>query len=270
MSQPRQVAPSKPLSRARERARASWIFSSVLLAVLVAVVWFAPERLPGFKQQIVAVFAALLAGFMAYFLTGDLGIQKTWIKASGGMGVFALILFLWPKLMPALGPELYRVRVTVLGVQGQLIEDAEVRSSVGGERKKVDGGWELDIPAGALPAGHKVTLYASKPSDFLRGSRDLILQKDFEPTISVEVYKDRSAQVTGSVQDEEGHSLPGARVNVAGYEAEAATTGPEGGFTLAAHAAPGQTVRLHAEKLGFKPLDQDHPAGNPATLRLDR
>jgi hypothetical protein len=263
--------PSKRLSHARERARASWIFSSVLLAVLIALVWFAPERLAGFKQQIVAVLAALLAGLMAYFLTGDLGIQKTWMKASGGMGAFALMLFLWPKLVPTPGPELYRLRVTVLGPQGQLAEDAEVRSSVGGEKKKVDGGWELDIPAGVLPAERKVTVYAERISAFLHGSREVVLDKDFQPVVTIELREDRSAVVTGNVQDEEGHALSGARVNVAGSEVEAVTTGTGGGFSLAAHAAPGQIVQLHAEKQGFRPIDQAHPAAKgPATLILER
>src|SRR3954464_2837359 len=126
MSRSSQGSPSRPLSRARQRARASWIFSAVLLAFLMAVVWFAPDRLAGFKQQLLAVLAALLAGLMTFFLTGDLGIQSSWLKASGGMGAFALLLFLWPKIVPAAGPELYRLRVTVLGAAGHPVEDAKV------------------------------------------------------------------------------------------------------------------------------------------------
>jgi len=271
MNPSRKGTSSQPLSRARHRARGSWIFSSILLAFLMALVWFAPERLAGFKQQIIALFAALLAGLMAFFLTGDLGIEHSWLKASSGLGAFALILLFWPKLAPAPSPDLYRLRVTVLGPQGQPVEDAEVRSTVGGERKKVEGGWQVDVPAGALPADRTVTVYADKPSAFLRGSREITLDKDFQPVVSIALREDRSARLLGSVQDEDGHSLSGARVNVAGYEAEAVTTGAEGGFVLAAHAALGQMVRLHAEKQGFQPVDQDHPAGNgPATLVLQR
>jgi len=270
MSRPRGGTPPKPLSRARERARASWIFSSILLVALLAVVWFAPERLAGFKQQLVAVFAALLAGFMAYFLTGDLGIQRSWLRASGGMGAFALLLFLWPKLVPASGPDVYRLRVTVLSPQGQPVEDAEVRSSVGGELKKAQGGWELDLPASVLPADRKVTVYANKTIAYLQGSREVVLDKDFQPVVTVELRKDRSATVSGVVQDGDGHSLEGARVSVVGHEAEAVSTGGDGGFTLLSHASPRQEIRLHAEKTGFRPLDQDHTAGDPATLVLER
>ncbi len=260
--------PSRPLSRSRQRARASWIFSAVLLAFLMAVIWFAPDRLAGFKQQLLAVLAALLAGLMTFFLTGDLGIQRSWLKASGGMGAFALLLFLWPKIVPSAGPEIYRMRVTVLGPQGQPVDDAEVRSSVGGEKKRVDGGWELDVPAGILPADRKVTVYADK--DFSHGSREVVLDKDFQPVVTVEFKTDSSAQVSGTVEDKAGHPVVGALVWVGSHDAEAVTTGAGGGFTLAAHAAQNETVRLHVKKDGMAPLAQDQPAGGTVTLQLER
>jgi len=256
------------LSRARHRARASWIFSSLLLAFLMALVWFAPDRLAGFKQQIVALFAALLAGLMAFFLTGDLGIERSWLKASSGLGAFVVILFLWPKLVPPPSPDLYRLRVTVLGPQGQSVDDAEVHSM--GEKKKVDGGWEVDIPAGSLPVDRKVTISAVRPSAFQHGQREVTLDKDFQPAVTVELKEDRSATVTGRVEDRKGRSIEGARVWVEGYAAEAVPTGPGGEFKLAAHAAPRQMVRLHVEKAGVEPPPQDQPAGGPVTLVLDR
>jgi len=269
MSRSSQGSPSRPLSRARQRARASWIFSAVLLAFLMAVVWFAPDRLAGFKQQLLAVLAALLAGLMAFFLTGDLGIQRSWLKASGGLGAFALLLFLWPKIVPSAGPELYRLRVTVLGPQGQPVDGAEVRSSVGGEKKKVEGGWELDVPAGILPADRKVTVYADK--GFLHGSREVVLDKDFHPAVTVELKADNSAQVVGRVEDGAGHLVVGALVWVGGHEAEAVTTGTKGEFTLAAYAAPNQPVPLHFKKDGLEPSFQYQPAGGPpVTLVLNR
>ena len=270
MRRPRKVPPPKPLSRARERARASWIFSSVLLAVLVAVVWFAPERLAGFKQQLVAIFAALLAGFMAYFLTGDLGIERSWLRASGGLGAFALLLFLWPKLAPASGPDVYRLRVTVLAPEGHPREDAELRSSVGGEQKKVQGGWEVDIPASALPADRKVTLYADRLPSNLHGSREVILDKDFQPAVTVELKEDSSVKVFGKVKDGEGRPVEGARVWVKDYPSESVTTSQRGEFTLNAHAPLDQMVLLHVKKLEIEPPPQGQPAGRPATLILDR
>lgn len=269
MSQPPPGTPSRLLSRAQQRA--GWIFGSLLLVFLMAVVWFAPERLAGFKQGLLAVLAALLAGLMAFFLTGDLGIQRTWLRATGGMGAFALVLLLWLRLTSTSAPDIYRVRVTVLGPQGQPVEEAEVRSSVGGEKKRAEGGWELDISASTLPVDRHLTLFAEKASAFWRGRRDLTLGKDYQPAVVVELREDHSATVSGSVQDVEGNSLPGARVSVAGHTAEAVTTDRTGGFSIAAHAAAGQIVRLRAEKEGFRPVEQDHPAGSaPATLVLKR
>jgi hypothetical protein len=233
----------------------------------MAVVFFAPERLAGFKQQLLAVLAALLAGLMTFFLTGDLGIQRSWLKASGGMGAFALLLFLWPKIVPATGPELYRLRVTVLGTEGYPIEDAKVRSSVGGEKKKVEDGWELAVPAGILPADRKVTIYADRY--FEHGRREVILDKDLQPAVTVELKADSSARVFGRVEDRDGRSVEGASVWVEGHEAEAVTTGPRGEFTLRAHKAPRQPVRLHVKKAELEPPPEDHPAGGPVTLRLN-
>ena len=57
---------------------------------------------------------------------------------------------------------------------------------------------------------------------------------------------------------------------VENHEAEAVTTGTKGEFTLAAYAAPNQTVRLHFKKDDLQPPPQDHLAGTPVTLVLDR
>src|SRR5215471_10052793 len=40
---------------------------------------------------------------------------------------------------------IYRVRVVVVGSDGVPSNDAKVWSSIGGEAKKVDGGWQFDI-----------------------------------------------------------------------------------------------------------------------------
>jgi len=237
---------------------------------MMALVWFAPERLAGFKQQIVALFASLLAGLMAFFLTGDIGVERSWLKASGGLGAFGLILLLWPHLVSAPPSDIYRLRVIVLGPRGQPVEDAEVRSTVGGEKKKVEGGWEVDVSAGSLSADHKVTVYADKPSAFQHGYQEVTLDKDFQPVVPVKLKEDRSAKVTGRVEDGGGHSVEGARVWVEGHDSEAVTTGPGGEFALAAHAALDQMVRLHVKKSENEPPAQDQPAGRPVTLRLER
>jgi hypothetical protein len=85
--------------------------------------------------------------------------------------------------------------------------------------------------------------------------------------VTIELKSNRDATVTGVVQDEQGRAIAAATVHVLG--GDSAETSATGSFSLKANAAGGQSVRLHAEKKGYKPVDQDHPAGRePATLVL--
>jgi hypothetical protein len=71
--------------------------------------------------------------------------------------------------------------------------------------------------------------------------------------------------------DRRGRAVAGARVSVAGYEAEAVITKEGGNFELPAHAAVKQQVRLHAEKRGAGVADLHIQAGGePAILQLKR
>src|SRR6185295_12104911 len=162
-----------PQGEARHRALASWIFGGVLLAVILVIFFVAPESLPAYKQPIVPILVALLCGFLAFFLTGTIGIRLSWVKATGGIAVVALVLFVWTRLVPAPSGT-FRVRVALLDAAGRPLPDAELRSTLG-ERKKTDVGWELDIPATSLPADHKVALYAVQPAAFLSGRQTLLL-----------------------------------------------------------------------------------------------
>src|SRR2546429_260866 len=61
--------------RRQDRSAASWVFGLLLLAFLVWVFVFAPETLPEYKQRMLGVFLAALAGLFAFFLTGDIGLD---------------------------------------------------------------------------------------------------------------------------------------------------------------------------------------------------
>ncbi len=166
---------------------------------------------------------------------------------------------------------IYRVRVTVLDPQQMPVDEARVWSSMGGEAKKVAGGWQFDIPAATRPAGGKLTVYASVASAFLAGRSDLLLADDHNPTTTVQLARDTSATIRGIVVDGSGKALAGARVSVTGYESEAVLTPAGGNFVLLAHASDGQQVLVSAEKEGYAPLTQWHPAGDePLTLALER
>ena len=166
---------------------------------------------------------------------------------------------------------LYRVRVTVLNEQHNPTEDAEVWSSLGGEYKRVTGGWEFDIPAETKPKDGKLTIFAAQESAFTRGQIEFELRDDFNLAKPIQLERDVSARIRGKVVDSRGNAVAGARISVAGYEAEAFTTQAGGNFDLPAHAAVHQQVLLQADKRGYRAASEYHQAGDdPATLTLKR
>lgn len=167
--------------------------------------------------------------------------------------------------------QIYRIRVLVLDVAQRTVEDAKLTSSLGGEPKKVAGGWEFDIPALTVPSDRRLSIYATREEDFLRGRADLRLGKELNSTITLNLFHDTTANVRGIIIDGSGRALSGIHVSVVGYPAEAAITGTNGAFVLTAHAAPNQQVQLHAEGKNYSPVNQFHPAGDwPATIQLER
>ena len=173
----------------------------------------------------------------------------------------------------------YRVRTTVVNERSVPVDNerlapadqVKVWSSAGGEPKKVAGGWQFDIPAATRPLDGKVTFYAEQATAFLEGRADLRLDEDFNPTITIKLVHDTSAEVRGQVTDEKGRAVAGARVFVTGYESEAIITKEGGSFKLPAHAAVNQLVEVVAEKPGIGVGRLHHPAGDtPLRLELQR
>jgi hypothetical protein len=163
----------------------------------------------------------------------------------------------------------YRVRVTVLDPDKTPVDDAKVWSSMGGEPKKVGGGWQFDIPAVSKPVDGRLTVYARVENTALIGQTTFQLTSDFSPNSMIILSRNESAIVRGIVLDGVGRAIEGVRVTVVGYGAEGTMTKADGGFVLPAHVANGQTVRLHAEKPGYTTINQDQPTGGiPATLIL--
>lgn len=168
-------------------------------------------------------------------------------------------------------PGLYRVRVTVLSPEQVPVEDAKVWSSFGGEPKKVAGGWQFDIPAASKPQDSRVIFYAARESAFLTGNKEANLGKDFNPAVTIKLRHDDSARVHGQVVDRSNRGVAGVRVFVVGHDTEAVITKEGGNFDLPAHAAVNQQVSIHAEKAGYKGVNQWQPAGDsPAILILEK
>jgi hypothetical protein len=163
---------------------------------------------------------------------------------------------------------LYIVRVAVLGIDKQPVDNARVTSSVGGDPKKTDGGWEFDVPPQSRPADGSITLYASVRSAFLTGRSRVVLDKDFFPIVEIYLDRDTSAVVRGVVVDDHQRSIEGAQVSIAGYT-DSVLTNEMGNFALPAHAADGQIVHLRAQK-GRLTADVSVPAGSDVTIECKR
>jgi hypothetical protein len=124
----------------------------------------------------------------------------------------------------------FRLRVTVEDPHGMPVDEAKVTSSIGGEPKKVDGGWEFDIPQGNKPTDGKLTIYAEVRSAFLTGKSDVVLGDDYNLAAKVRLDHDRSAHIRGRVLDRKQIPIAGALVSIVGYESEALKTGALGQF----------------------------------------
>jgi hypothetical protein len=198
------------------------------------------------------------------------------ISVGAVLAVLAVILgalvdlnVVWSWFRPA-ASELYRIRVTVLDSSSLPVDDANVWSSLGGEAQKVAGGWELNIPRAATPKDGTLTIFASRPAAFEIGSGHLRLAREPNPTLTLRLERDRSAQVRGIVVDSSNRAIAGARVNIVGFESEAVVSDAAGGFVLPAHAGEGQQVQLHVERQGYSAVTEFHPAGEtPLTVVLD-
>lgn len=58
--------------------------------------------------------------------------------------------------------DLYRIHVAVLGPDGSPAGGARVWSARGGDGRKVEGGWLIELPASLRPADGRFTVFASR------------------------------------------------------------------------------------------------------------
>jgi hypothetical protein len=201
-----------------------------------------------------------------------LGGNVLWIGAGAiivlGLAPIAANGFLETLRMHA--SSVYHVRVTVLNEQGVPVTGAQLRASVSNEITTTANGEVLiTVARGALPASGEITIFAEKTSAYLSGTQTMKLTDDLYPSLLIQMKADRTAIVSGLVEDDEGHAVPGASVTLPG--GADTTTSPTGNFSLKAHASVGQPVTIHVEKTGYEAVDQSHLAGTePATIVLPR
>ncbi len=194
----------------------------------------------------VAAFTAVLVAFELFITLKAKKQRIAWLLAA-----VLLVLGISPLVASTFlaSRGVYHVRVVVLGTDGQPVNQADLISSAGGELKQASGNWEFDLPPQAKPSSSQITFYASAKDAYLAGNSSLALKEDYYPTVTIQLQPLPLVTVRGTVVDENGKSVPGARVAVSGYS-DIATADEMGNFSLEAHHAAGQLVTIRAEKGG--------------------
>lgn len=212
-----------------------------------------------------AAFAIIAMVFLVVKVKGKKVPTVVW-----GVVIAVVLLAVTPIIAPLYlnSYGVYRVRAVVLDERGMPTNDAKVTCSVGGEVKKVEGGWECDIPAKTKPTDGKIQVYATVPEAYLTGTTELELKDDYSPVVTIRLGKDTLAKIIGVVVDENHRPLESVQIGVVGYDLEAVTTRAAGNFSLPAHKANGQQVQLFAFKKGYDAgPPQWHQAGDfPVTI----
>src|SRR5215203_2744924 len=168
-------------------------------------------------------------------------------------------LKLWAPVRSA-PVSLYHVRIIALGPEGLPAAGVRVWSSVCGEAKAVDGGWEIEVAAAKRPANGELEVRALQYSTGAMGITSISLANEAYVSQTIRLKADLSTRVRGIVSDPSGQAIQGVRVSVEGFGTEAVLTTIDGEFDLPAHAPAGQPIFLRAEKKG-RLLRQMHPAG---------
>ena len=213
----------------------------------------------------VAAFAIVLA-LMAFIYA----LRNRKPRIAYLLAISILILGLAPlvSLTITTSRGIYHIRIVVLGLDGQPVDDAIITSSIGGELKKGSGNWEFDVPPQAKPLNGALTFYASVSNSFSSGQSEVELGSDFYPTVTVRLANLPQVSIHGVVIGDDGRSVPGASVSVVGYP-DIATTDAMGNFSIPSHHAEGQLVSVRAEKGDFV-VEESVIAGRDVELVLRR
>ena len=213
---------------------------------------------------LLTAFAIALAGILVW--ASQVHASRSTIRLAFAFGCVTLAVLAFIS-RPASSGSGYRVRVTVLDPNRVPVNQAHVWSTLGGEVKQVDGGFEIDIPA--LPSGSRrpLTIRAEVNDRAWRGETSLELGSDHAPPATIQLASAGEANLRGTVVDENGDSVANVFVGVVGFET--VTTDAHGNFSVPAHATAGSDVQLHAEKTGYVSTTSTIPAGaNPSVIVL--
>jgi hypothetical protein len=235
-----------------KRAGIGGIAAGILLILYRTLVF--PQL--GAKQAnlfMILIYGAVFAMFAlwAYQLTKKVTIPLLLL-------VFGVVLGVLGRSMLRVDgdePEVHHIRVRAIGPDHSALKRAKVSSTLEGEIKSVDGGWEIDIPVGLSEQKRQLTIDATVEDLGLTGSTTLTLSSDTVQVTTLELKKSGELPVRGIVEDSHGNSIPNALVSVLGFGKDAVLSDASGSFELPSHALADETIPLHAEKPGFTPAN---------------
>jgi len=193
------------------------------------------------------------------------GSSKTLLILLFGGGVICAVFVFANR--PLGGDQSHRLRVTVLDPNHVPVNRAHVWSTLGGEVKQVDGGWEIELPSMPGSAKRQATIRAEVADSAWRGETQVEFGNDFVPPVTVQLESSGEARIRGVVVDENDDAVPRAFVTVSGFETM--STDANGSFNLSAHVAAGKDVQLRAEKPGYTSITRTLQAGDtPVSIVL--
>ncbi len=214
--------------------------------------------------------------------------QKASVQAAIVIGCFTLIVpiiqGIFNHVLPSidedhkdkivdtkLDNDVYRIRVTVLDLEDRLIENTTLRSSLGGEKKKVDNGWQIDIPKANVPKHRKLKIYATKSGMNLHGKAELELSNDYNPTAIIKLKQDSVKFIEGIVKNDKGEPIDSVVVNAEDYYNAIDTTASDGHFSVSVSTLFGESVFIRATKEDeYESTKIWHPAGSKVNITLAR
>lgn len=193
---------------------------------------------------------------------------------------FNIIVFLLP-LVPVLQlsinayysySNLYRIRVTVMNVNGAVEEEPVIRSSSGGDISNYSGGALIQLHASQIPKNKKITIYAAKDEDSSFGSKELILGDELNVNVEINLKQNVIDKLSGIVEEDidEGKVIQISGVNVL-CEGKSYLTNQCGQYEILGSFIVGRQYSISFQKKGYDGQLYEDTAGKEIErIRLKR
>ena len=192
------------------------------------------------------------------------GLIFGWIAVVGFLlTVASFLLGLIPFFRPEMPPEPYQVNIHVLEEDGSHAVGATVNAPPWQPVAKKKH-WLLTIPIEEVPEDGALTLKARKNEGSAEKEVRLAQKRRFSVTLNLRYP---NAMIRGTVLSPNGEPVAGARVNVFGHEGEAVLSDEDGSFSIPAHAAIGEDIRLTVRKGSWRRVGH-YLAGDFYEIRL--